>query len=126
MTDVSAWSPPFISADRSADYFSQEAYRQLVGKVQETKKLNDQEIYNVRMEIDRFQNTIAECQRRIAEAQTRVNNPIYAIQYQRSAAIDVDRYQKLMNEAQDNLQYSQSKLDQLQSGNTERSDLRQQ
>lgn len=112
--DVAAWVPPFISADRSADYFSQEAYRQLVGKVQEAKKLNDQEIYNARMEVDRFQNTISECQRRIAEAQTKVNNPDYAIQYQRSAAIDVERYQKLLNDAQESLQYSQKRLEEIQ------------
>ncbi len=112
--DVSAWAPPFISADRNADYYSQEAYRQLVGKVQEAKKRNDQEIYNARMEVDRFQNTIAECQRRLAEAQTKVNNPDYAIQYQRSAGIDVERYQKLLNEAQQNLQFSQRRLEELQ------------
>lgn len=112
--DVSAWAPPFISADRSADYFSQEAYRQLVGKVQEAKKLNDQEIYNARMDVERYQNTIAECQKRIEEAQTKVNNPNYALQDQRYAASDVKRYQKLLDDAQDRLQYSKNRLDELQ------------
>lgn len=116
--DVSAWSPPFISADRNADYFSQEAYRQLVGKVQEAKKLNDQEIYNASMEVDRFQNTIAECQKRIAEAQAKVDNPNFATLDQKYAASDVVRFRKLLNQAQDGLQYSQKRLDQLQSGNT--------
>lgn len=118
--DVSAWAPPFISSDRGADYLSQDAYRQLVGKPQEEQKQHDQDVYNARMDVDRYQNTIAECQKRIAEAQAKVDNPNYAILDQKYAASDVARFQRLLNEAQEGFQYSQKRLDALQSGTLRR------
>ncbi len=113
-SDTTSWRPPFISNDRSADYFSNQAYQELVVKVEEKKKQHAMEVYKARSDVDRYQKAIERSQSVLADAEAKLADPNTGLAEQRMAQMDQESHRRYLQENQDSLRAAQQRLDELE------------
>ena len=113
-SDTTSWRPPFISKDRSADYFSNQAYQELVVKVEEKKKQHAMDVYKARSDVDRYQKAIERSQSVLVEAEAKLANPNTGLPQQRMAQMDQESHRRYLQENQDSLKAAQQHLDELE------------
>lgn len=113
-SDTTSWRPPFVSNDASADYFSRQAYQQLVVKVEEQKKQHAMDVYKARGEVDRYEKAIERSQSVLADAEAKLADPNTGLPQQRMAQMDQESHRRYLHENQDSLNAAQQHLDELE------------
>lgn len=113
-TDTSSWRPPFVSNDAGADYFSRQAYQQLVVKVEAQKKQHAMDVYKARSDVDRYQKAIERSQSVLADAAAKLADPNAALTEQRITLADQADHRRYLQENQENLRIAQQHLDELE------------
>lgn len=113
-SDTTSWRPPFVSNDASADYFSRQAYQQLVVKVEEQKKQHAMDVYKARGEVDRYEKAIERSQSVLADAEAKLADPNTGLPQQRMAQMDQESHRRYLQENQDSLKAAQQRLDDLE------------
>ena len=113
-SDTTSWRPPFISNDRSADYFSNQAYQELVVKVEDKKKQHAMEVYKARSDVDRYQKAIERSQSVLADAESKLADHNTGLPQQRMAQMDQENHRRYLQENQDSLRVAQQRLNELE------------
>lgn len=113
-SDMTNWRPPFIANDASSDYFSRQAFQQLVVKVEEQKKQHAMDVYKARSEVDRYQKAIERSQSVLADAEAKLSDPNTGLPQQRMAQMDQESHRRYLQENQDSLKSAQQRLDELE------------
>ena len=113
-SDTTSWRPPFVSNNASADYFSRQAYQQLVVKVEEQKKQHAMDVYKARGEVDRYQKAIERSQSVLADCAAKLADPNAAFTDQRITLADQADHRRNLLENEENLRLAQKRLDELE------------
>jgi len=113
-SDTEGWRPPFVSGDANADYYSRQAYQELVVKVEAQKKQHAMEVYKARSDVDRYEKAIERSKSVLAEAEAKLSDPNAALIDQRVTLADQADHRRYLQENQENLRLAQKRLDELE------------